>query len=274
MEKPRQKKPITGAAAPGEGINNFSPGAEPREENFELQIHRQRQEQKAATPGPLPGRSAGSDRLQVEISQVLLDELESFGKQETRTEQGALLLGRFSEGKQGLRVQVKAWVEARYANNQRANITFTHKTWEYLAEEQETHYPHLQVVGWFHTHPGFGIFLSRYDLFIHENFFRNPGQVALVYDPLKEALGLFCWNKGSIQRGEYQVVEKMPQLQGSTDHGRGQHPKTAEALGKKTGTGPSGKEAKASLLASCLFLAGTVLGAVFLTAVFRFLLRE
>jgi len=33
-----------------------------------------------------------------------------------------------------------------------------------------------KIVGWYHSHPGFGIFLSEYDLFIHRNFFTAPGR--------------------------------------------------------------------------------------------------
>ncbi len=31
--------------------------------------------------------------------------------------------------------------------------------------------PNIDIVGWYHTHPSFGIFLSHHDLFIHQNFF-------------------------------------------------------------------------------------------------------
>jgi proteasome lid subunit RPN8/RPN11 len=49
------------------------------------------------------------------------------------------------------------------------------------------------VVGWHHTHPGFGVFLSGYDLFIHQHFFREPWQIALVIDPQRQELGFFQW---------------------------------------------------------------------------------
>ena len=42
-----------------------------------------------------------------------------------------------------------------------------------------------RIVGWYHTHPGFGIFLSGMDLFIQDHFFNLPWQVAFVYDPLR-----------------------------------------------------------------------------------------
>lgn len=50
-------------------------------------------------------------------------------------------------------------------------------------------------MGWYHSHPGFGLFLSDYDAFIQQNFFGAPGQVALVVDPVEGCLGWFQWSK-------------------------------------------------------------------------------
>ncbi len=44
-------------------------------------------------------------------------------------------------------------------------------------------------MGWYHTHPDFGIFLSDRDRFIHEHFFSGPGQVAHVIDPIRQIRG-------------------------------------------------------------------------------------
>lgn len=41
----------------------------------------------------------------------------------------------------------------------------------------------LRVVGWWHSHPGFGCFLSNTDLITQQYFFPESYQVALVVDP-------------------------------------------------------------------------------------------
>ena len=51
--------------------------------------------------------------------------------------------------------------------------------------------PERIIVGWYHTHPGFGIFLSNMDAFIHENFFSFPWEPAYVFDPQAETDGFF-----------------------------------------------------------------------------------
>jgi hypothetical protein len=55
----------------------------------------------------------------------------------------------------------------------------------------EEFYPDKTVVGWYHTHPRMSIFLSSYDLFLHENFFPHPWQVALVVEPYTHQGGFF-----------------------------------------------------------------------------------
>jgi proteasome lid subunit RPN8/RPN11 len=49
----------------------------------------------------------------------------------------------------------------------------------------------LRKVGWFHTHPGHGIFMSSTDRSNH-SMYSNPWQVALVLDPIHRTWGFFA----------------------------------------------------------------------------------
>jgi len=50
------------------------------------------------------------------------------------------------------------------------------------------------LIGWYHTHPDLGIFLSETDLEkSHRVLFAEPFQVALVYDPVRGRAGYFFW---------------------------------------------------------------------------------
>jgi hypothetical protein len=51
----------------------------------------------------------------------------------------------------------------------------------------------MQIVGWYHSHPGYGVEFSEMDVFIQKNFFSSPTQVGLVTDPLGGHLGV-CIN--------------------------------------------------------------------------------
>ena len=81
---------------------------------------------------------------------------------------------------------------AHYENSQ-ASFTYTHDSWEAITRERDRLFPDADIVGWYHTHPNFGIFLSHHDLFIHKNFFSQPLQVAYVVDPINQTRGFFQW---------------------------------------------------------------------------------
>jgi proteasome lid subunit RPN8/RPN11 len=113
-------------------------------------------------------------------------------------EVGGVLVGRMpADG--GLPL-VTAAIAALSADEQRATLTFTQQAWAHVHQVLDTEFPaDEQIVGWYHSHPGFGIFLSGHDVFIHENFFSAPSQIAVVVDPLACTEGAFAWREGKLQ---------------------------------------------------------------------------
>lgn len=79
-----------------------------------------------------------------------------------------------------------------------AEVTFTHESWESIHRELDDRYPGKQIIGWYHSHPSFGIFLSDQDMFIHENFFSEWWQIAVVVDPIRNEEGFFFWRGGKV----------------------------------------------------------------------------
>jgi proteasome lid subunit RPN8/RPN11 len=87
-------------------------------------------------------------------------------------------------------------------------VTFTQDTWEHIYKIKDKEYPEERIVGWYHSHPGFGVFLSDHDTFIHKNFFSSALQVAWVYDPHSDEEGCFGWSGERLQRvSEIQVKD-------------------------------------------------------------------
>jgi proteasome lid subunit RPN8/RPN11 len=62
----------------------------------------------------------------------------------------------------------------------------------------------LRVVGWWHSHPGLGCFLSTTDLHTQKYFFPESYQVALVVDPIKDEFKFFTLDKTS--KNKYKTV--------------------------------------------------------------------
>ncbi|WP_446744416.1 Mov34/MPN/PAD-1 family protein [Silvibacterium acidisoli] len=97
-------------------------------------------------------------------------------------------------------VEIQASIEASNAAQAGTHVTFTQDAWETIYKVKDESYPNERIVGWYHSHPGFGVFLSEHDTFIHRNFFSSPDQVAWVYDPHTDEEGCFGWVDGEIHR--------------------------------------------------------------------------
>ena len=141
---------------------------------------------------------AGAPRLL--LSAGALAEMREHGATDTTRECGGVMIGQKLEGEAGPLVLVEAVIAGMYTDQQRGSVTFTHETWEQINEEKDQKYPGLRIVGWYHTHPGFGIFLSEYDKFIQRNFFNLPWNVAFVLDPRSGETGAFGWQEDQIVR--------------------------------------------------------------------------
>ena len=88
-------------------------------------------------------------------------------------------------------IVIEAALPARHTRQGRTYLTFTHDSLVDLHEELEDRYPRKMLVGWYHTHPGMDVFLSGYDLWLHEHFFPYAWQVALVIEPQSRHGGFF-----------------------------------------------------------------------------------
>jgi proteasome lid subunit RPN8/RPN11 len=119
----------------------------------------------------------------------------------SKTELGGVLLGQQYVDTVGRPfVVVHRTLRAKHYRTTAASFTFTHDTWAEIMREKEQLDPALKIVGWYHTHPGWGIFLSSADLFICENYFTNPLDVAIVIDPCRRNMGIFYWQKAQMQK--------------------------------------------------------------------------
>jgi proteasome lid subunit RPN8/RPN11 len=110
-------------------------------------------------------------------------------------------------------VIVEAALPARFTRHGSAFLTFTQDTLVAMNDELEAQHPERLLVGWYHTHPRMGIFLSHYDVWLHEHFFPEPWQIALVLEPHAGHGGFFIrQNNGDFdpQRyfGCYELVER------------------------------------------------------------------
>ena len=124
-------------------------------------------------------------------------------------EVAGVLVGRRPEKQPDGRYLVHVFdtIVAKHTVMQGASVTYTPESWRYLNDTLNERYPDetAVMVGWYHTHPGFGIFLSGMDLFIHQNFFTQIWHIAMVLDPRARTSGFFCWDrqKSQVSRNDF-----------------------------------------------------------------------
>jgi len=154
-----------------------------------------------ARRGTLVGKTIGTihrEAVPVFVHEGVLQQVLDYSEQDLSRELGGFLIGGLHEDG-GAYVEVVHFLPAVDARSRAASLTFTHDTWSAMTRQVDQQFPGELVVGWQHTHPNLGVFLSGYDLFIHRHFFSQPWQIAMVVDPRRKEMGFFQWANDKVR---------------------------------------------------------------------------
>ena len=136
-----------------------------------------------------------------------VEAIHAHGRSDTSVEVCGVLVGELRHDRAGPYLLITGHIAGDKATSKQTQVTFTVETWNLIQTEMETKHADKKVVGWYHTHPGFGVFLSGMDLFIQDNFFNLPWQIAWVYDPIGETDGVFVWRAGKSVKADFLIEE-------------------------------------------------------------------
>lgn len=206
--------------------------------------------------------------------------IERHAQGDPKVELGGVLLGKecVDEVSGEPFVRITQSLPAKHYASTQASFTYTHDSWEEITRERDQRFPDLDLVGWYHTHPGFGIFLSHHDQFIHRHFFSQPLQVAYVVDPVQTTRGFFQWRDGElVQVGGFylcaprkervelaRLAEELEQGPGRWESGGGGIPPRLEAeliaMLNRPMSSSSGSAADRLQIAATFGLLGSLLG--------------
>ncbi len=132
--------------------------------------------------------------LPIYVDVDVLREMELHAESDANVELGGVLLGGQFEDDQGRPfVVVTDSLRAEHYENTRGSFKFTHETWREITRQRDEFPDDLGMVGWYHTHPDWGVFLSGMDTFICDHFFNKTLDVALVIDPCRGDRAFFQW---------------------------------------------------------------------------------
>jgi 26S proteasome regulatory subunit N11 len=126
------------------------------------------------------------------------DELIKHLSRDPNNETGGALVGNayYCPTEQKHYTEIVGSISARYTIGNRVHFRFTPECWQKIFKIQKERYPRTTIVGWYHSHPGHGIFLSGTDLNTQRLCFGKIWQIATVYDPIRREIGYFYGGQG------------------------------------------------------------------------------
>ena len=149
------------------------------------------------------------------VHQLALLQINAHSRSNLSCELGGALLGHAYRYKSGVVVEVKAALPATSDDHGPVHFTFSADSWSKLHRDRTAHYAHLDIVGWFHTHPDLGVFYSSDDVVVHSAAFTLPWHVGLVVDPVRAEASFFGWVEAALRplAGFYEFRERQPESQ-------------------------------------------------------------
>ncbi len=122
-----------------------------------------------------------------------LHSLEKFLSQDTSREHAGILVGTpfLDPTTSYFFVAIHRVITAPFSLGNATHLQFTAEDWSYFAEEMGKKHNDEIIVGWFHSHPGLGVFMSAIDQATQSAFFNNPWNIAIVVDPIQNYSGWF-----------------------------------------------------------------------------------
>lgn len=143
------------------------------------------------------GRLADDDVVVV-LTETAVSHIQTHNQSDTRVELGGVLLGDAYRDGSRIVVEISAALPAHSNDHGPIHFTFTADAWAQVHKDRAAQFPNLSIVGWFHTHPGLGIFYSSDDVVVHSAAFTLPWHVGLVVDPLSKEASFFGWKAGEV----------------------------------------------------------------------------
>ena len=140
-----------------------------------------------------PAGAPGEPAVSVFVTQKAYVRFCAHSSTDLNNEVGGWLLGKYRVDKKSGEqfIVIDTILPAQHTQQGSAFLTFTQESQVALLNHLHEYYSNKDLVGWFHTHPRMGVFLSAYDTWLHDNFFPELWQVALVIEPFSKSGGFF-----------------------------------------------------------------------------------
>ena len=141
----------------------------------------------------LPWLELPTAGLMAFIEYKALESLQHFLAEDTQREHGGVLLGNpyYDPTEDRHFVVIHHAIPAFGTEGSPVHLQFTAEAWSSISGWIDEEFPGLPVVGWYHSHPGLGVFMSGTDRSTQKAFFNHMWNLAVVVDPIARQTGWF-----------------------------------------------------------------------------------
>ena len=116
-----------------------------------------------------------------------------------RVEQGGILFGNaYQDPVYGIYVEITAAVPAPATIGTGVHLEFTSDSWLGIMDYARHEHPQENIVGWYHSHPNIGVFMSATDRNTQRALFSHPWCLSIVHDPVRLTIGYFLGESARI----------------------------------------------------------------------------
>lgn len=140
-----------------------------------------------------PEKLRNDKGLLIFIRNGALESLYDFLNHDISREHGGVLVGEpfFDSDQDRYFINIIAAIPAQKTEGNQVHLQFTPNAWSFISGIMEENFPELMIVGWYHSHPGLGVFMSGTDRATQNAFFNHPWSLAIVIDPIAKKTGWF-----------------------------------------------------------------------------------
>lgn len=170
-----------------------------------------------ALPSNIRQMGAADDGLRIYMEDYAHTYLYQYARSSVNGEKLAVLMGKTMVIDGQNTVFISGVIQARFTEKIKGVETITTQSWKYISEEMEKYFPDLSIVGWMHSRPSFGAFVTSRDEAYHKKVFKNDSQVFFVVDPLDRLDRFYTMNESGASmrpiRGYFIYYDKNPGMQ-------------------------------------------------------------
>lgn len=160
---------------------------------------------------------AGPNKYIVYADSMVVERIMSHARKDTLRECFGLLMGNvyIDEEKKLTWIYLQDAVAAGQVDADISTVEVSREEFMRINDEvdriREQTNDDIRKIGWYHSHPNYGIFMSNTDRLNQKRYYNQDWQLALVVDPVRSTMGFF---RGSTSnRCPHRVVEIRPTLE-------------------------------------------------------------